>query len=328
VQEVRPLLDEAIRSSLARDPGLTQLLLMAEGRVLHAAGESADLYVERVVRALGLVPQSPPGRSAVLHTALTQAYGWAGLLREALQASETALQHIQEVDAVDAEFVGFSVELWLSLMRGRLLARLGHADRARECAEGLIHSCASTRDPVIMHMPHYMMVELGFQLGDAELVQRHRRVVGQLARQSETPYVRVFALRGEAMMHQMEQRAAGALQALNDALALVRSKVAAEFETELLADIAEAHRAAGQVHAAVSFAQQAAALSRLRGNRIPLVRALATWRDVLDTEPHMATREDRARLDAEIDDLFRRTGLAASREAQPAMAAARDGTAA
>jgi adenylate cyclase len=153
------------------------------------------------------------------------------------------------------------------------------------------------------------MLELGYQGGDIDIVRRHRRIVADLARESETPYVRVFALRGDALMYRMEQRPGDALTALNEALALVRSKVAVEMESELLADIAEAHCAAGQARSAFAFAQEAASLSRMRGNRLPLIRALAVSRAVVAAEPSFATEHgSHARLDREIETLVARTG--------------------
>ena len=324
LKEVRPLLDEAIRSARARDVHQTQLLLMAEGRVLHATGESADFYVERVLRALKLVPDSPPGRIATLNAALSQAYGWAGWLREALAANDLALAHVGAVDASDAEFVGFSIELWVLLMRARLLARLGRMQEALTCAEELVELCAATKDPVIMHMPHYTMAELGYHMGRPELVVRHHGVLAGLAREHETPYIQVFALRAEAMMHSMSDRAGEAIAALTQALSLVRSNVAVEVESELLADLAESHGAAGQPQAALKYAQEAAELSRRRGNRLPLTRALATWRDVVGSDPALADAHgEAARLQAEIGDLLERTGAMPARRSAPDLASPR-----
>ena len=322
--EVRPFLDESLAQSAHTDPRLTRMLLMAEGRILQATGESADLYVGRVERALAFAHNAgDQPRSVVLHAALSQAYGWAGLLRKALDANDLALAHIADVDPFDEAFVGFSIEQWVLAMRGRLLTRLGLFDQARRCLDQLTEIGARSIDPVLVQMPHYAYLELAAQLRDIELATGQLDRVARIAQKHDNPYLRVFALNGGALIKQLRQDHAGAAGDLGEALALVRNaSVAIEFETEILASLAESHRQAGNLELSLAVSKETVRLSKKRANRLPQCRAMITWRHVLLADPRMGAAGEPAALLAEVESLIDTTGALGYRLALHPQAAA------
>ena len=64
-------------------------------------------------------PDTDQSRIATLNACLSQAYGWAGLLREALAANDIALAGASNINEFDLEFIGFYVEHWILCLRGR-----------------------------------------------------------------------------------------------------------------------------------------------------------------------------------------------------------------
>lgn len=308
--QVKPFIDEAMALAERGGSYWPQLLLMVEGRILQAGGASADLYVERMERALSLFEQpADPGRTATLSAALSQAYGWAGRLHEALAANDVALANIGHIRPDDLEFVGFSIEQWVMAMRGRLLTRLGRVDEALKCLDRLVEMAATSIDPVIVQMPHYGYVELAAEIRDAGLAKLHVAKAAAIAEKHPSPYLRVFALNGEALLHAMQQEHEKAARVLGEALALVRNaNVAKEFETEILASLAESHRRAGNPELALALSKDAVRLSRERSNRLPECRGLITWGSVLAADPRLGRPGEAESLLGEARTLVRTTG--------------------
>ncbi|MES2786740.1 MAG: AAA family ATPase [Pseudomonadota bacterium] len=308
--EVKPFIDEAVVLAGRLDPEWTQLLLMVEGRILQAGGASADLYVDRMERAIATLDRDKnPGRAVTLHAALSQAYGWAGMLQEALAANDAALERIAHIDTFDLEFLGFSLEQWVLALRARLFTRLGRFGDAGACLGRLLKMTGASIDPVIAQMPHFGYVELAAHTGDIHLARQHLAIATDIAQRNQAPYLRVFSLYGQALVHAMQSEFDEAARVLGETLALVRnSKVAMEFETEILASLAENHRSARSTDLALALSKEAARLSSERGNRLPECRALMTWASILDGQPQLGAVGEADTLRANIQALLRTTG--------------------
>ncbi|HWP13521.1 MAG TPA: hypothetical protein VNN06_17000, partial [Ramlibacter sp.] len=277
--DVQPLLDEAMGLASKVDSRLTQLLLMIEGRMLQASGGPADRYVEKAQQALSLVkPGTDVGRTATIHAVLCQAYGWAGLLRQALEANDTALANLAAIDKFDRDFIGFSTEQWVLGMRCRLLTRLGRFDEARACLLDMIEAGKESTDPLFLQMVHYAHIELAWCLQDPALAEEHALPIDQLAEKYPIPYSRVFALHGRGSATALAGDMRTAAHTFSEALALVRSdKVAMELEPEILVSLADSRRATGDTDEALRLAREAIELSRQRSARLPECRALITF---------------------------------------------------
>ncbi len=308
--EVKPFIDEAVMLANRFDPAWTQLLLMVEGRILQAGGASADLYVDRVERAMAMLDrEKSPGRAVTLHAALSQAYGWAGMLQEALAANDAALEQIAHIDKFDLDFLGFSLEQWVLALRGRLLTRLGRFEDAGACLDQLLKMTGASIDPVIVQMPHFGYVELAAHTGNVQLAQDHLALATEIAERNQTPYLRVFSLYGQALVHTMQLQFDEAARVLGETLVLVRNlKVAMEFETEILASLAESHRRAQSTELALALSKEAARLSSERGNRLPEYRALMTWAGIVAEEPRLGAPGEADMLRMKAQALLRATG--------------------
>ena len=221
----------------------------------------------------------------------------------------TALTNISHVDQFDLEFIGFSIEQWVLAMRGRLLTRLGRLEEARRCLDRLAEMGATSLDPVIVQMPHYGYVELAAHLNDAGLAKVHLEHTLVIADKHQNPYLRVFALNGSALLSTMQANYRNAAITLGEALSLVRNaKVATEFETEILANLAESHRLAGDLELALTVSKETVRLSRQRGNRLPQCRALITWGGILSADSRMGKSGEAVLMFEEAEKLIRATG--------------------
>ena len=199
--EAKPFIEEALAWSRETDNSMIPLLLFVDGRILVASGGPADAYVQRVQEALSLLKEGKDvGRIATLNAALSQAYGWAGLLNEALAANTAALEGISRIEKFDYQFLGFSVEHWALSLRGRILVRLGRFADAEKCFNLVLGIEHTLVDPNVLLVPHLGYVDLAWCRGDAALAEQHASRVAEIAEKHGSPYLRVyaFACRGAA----------------------------------------------------------------------------------------------------------------------------------
>ena len=278
LEQVQPFIDEAMELAVRVDKRLTQLLLTIEGRMLQASGGPADWYVGRVEEALRLVDaEADRGRLATLNAALCHAYGWAGLLNEALAASEVALADVALIDRADHDFMGFSVEQWVLGMRARLLMRCGRFDEAQACWEKMLEVQGAAADPAVQVIRHLGFVELAWCNDDAALAQRHSTQLSEMAERNALPYLKPIALTCRGMALTIAADHDTAASAFDEALALVRgANLGIEYETEILAGHAECQRRARNTERARELAQEALDIARQRTMRLAECRAMTT----------------------------------------------------
>ena len=276
LQEVQPFIEEAMALADKVDPRIVQFLLMIEGRMTQASGGPADWYIEKVAQALSMTDAGlDPGRVATLHAALSQAYGWAGLLEQALAANDVVLEHAHRIEAADHIFMGFNVEHWALGMRGRLLTRLGRFDEARVHLGRLLAAGDSLVDPVLRQLAHYAFVDLAWCNNDAALAHTHSAVVAEIADKHKNPYQRVFAASSRALTLSIAGDFEAAALTFSEALDTIRgSNVSLELESEILANLAECHRRLGDLELALLLAKEATDVSRQRSTRLAECRAL------------------------------------------------------
>jgi adenylate cyclase len=274
--EVKPLIDEAQQFATKGDDRMMPWLCTMEGRMLVASGGPADAYVDLAKKSLLYIDVDRDlGRVAAAHASLCQAYSWAGLLREALQANDVALAYAHHVDAYERAFFGFSIEQWVLSLRSRLLSRMGRVGEARECLDRMLHVEASSREPPVPGMSRVGFVELAWAMEDAQLAHLHARELPEVAEKYGTPYLRAFALGYSGIAASIAGRFDDALDDYMKSLKVVRETGAArEYEPELLASIAECHLKRGDPERAHASATEAIDLSRLRTTRVAECRSL------------------------------------------------------
>src|SRR5205823_9219599 len=112
--------------------------------------------------------------------------------------------------------------------------------------------------------------------------EHHARTVSRIAEKHVNPYLSCFAHACGALVDRGREQFLPAITGFKQALDLVRQQnVAKEFETELLACLAECCYAVGDMHSAERFCDEAIELSRGRSNRHQHVRALVIASAVL-----------------------------------------------
>lgn len=278
LEQVQPYIDEAMELAVRVDSRLTQLLLTIEGRMLQASGGPADWYVQRVREALRLADaEADRGRLATLNAALCHACGWAGLLNDALAASEVALADVALIDRADQDFMGFSVEQWVLGMRARLLMRCGRFEEAQACWERMLEVQGAAADPAVQVIRHLGFVELAWCNDDAALAQQHSAQLSDMAQRHALPYLKPIALTCRGMALTIAADHASATSAFDEALALVRREnLGVEYETEILAGHAECQRRAGNLGRARELAEEALDIARQRTMRLAECRVMTT----------------------------------------------------
>jgi tetratricopeptide (TPR) repeat protein len=254
------------------------MLLFVEGRIAGASGGQADAYVSAVKEALALSEsRQDPGRIATLNASLSQAYGWAGLLREALAASDAALAGVSSVADFDHQFLGYKVEHWILGLRGRILLRLGRFDEARRCFDRILIIEPALIDPTVQFIANQGYVDLAWCVGDAEMATAHAQRVFDLATRQASPYLRAYSLAYMGIAHGVAGNYRAAIQSLSEGVDFVRAaRVAMEIEPEMLASIAEYQLRSGAWEASIEKAKEAIDIARDRHTRLPECRAMIT----------------------------------------------------
>lgn len=266
--EVVPIIQEAIEHSHALDARMVQLLHIGQGRALWGGGGSADEYVAHVRRALEMVDSTDVGRRAALNAFLCQALTWAGLAREALAANDAAMADVHAIERMDHEYIGFDVGQWLRGLRFRLLTRLQQFDEMAECAESLNVVLDSNQDPVIKMVMHFTLVESAYFSSNPELASHHAGKLAEIATHHHGPYLNVYSQFCLGLSEATNGRYSGASDRFAAALVSIReSKVAPEFEAELLSHHALCLLRIGAIELGISAANEATLVARQRGNR-------------------------------------------------------------
>jgi len=301
-QEAARFAEEAI--TLARELGdsVTELLVLAGyGRIIGSTG-SADTYVELVLRALEQSAKATPSVKTLLLACLSQAYGHAGKLKEALEANSSALNNINRIEKAHEALLGLNIERWVASLRSRLLVRAGSFEAGKALIDKLIAGEAAHPDPAVKFIPHLGSVELGWLTDDRKLAQLHAARIDEIAHSGGSPYVAVYAEACQGVALSLSGNHVAAIQRLEKANALVRQVFAGlVFEPEILAYLAEVHLRSGQAEEAARLAEDAIAVAVKRGARLAECRATITLAVAVDAtqshKPGMRSHQlmDRAR---------------------------------
>jgi class 3 adenylate cyclase/tetratricopeptide (TPR) repeat protein len=308
--EAKPLIDEALTWSRETDNTIIPLLLLVDGRITITSGGPADAYVELVKEGLTLLREGKHiGRIATLNVSLSQAYGWAGMLNEALAANSAAIGGISRIEKFDHQFLGYSVEHWAMGLRGRILVRLGRFEEAEKCFNLLLGIEENLLDPTARLIPHLGYVDLAWCLGDPALAERHASRLAQIAEKHESPYLRVFAF---ACIGTAKSVAGDFAAAARDFVAglefLRKTKAAMEYEPEILASLADCHYQNDEPGRAIEIAKEAIRMAQQRNARLPECRASITCGGALIAESGVTAVDEANVLFDRAEELIQVTG--------------------
>jgi len=310
-EKARPFVQEALHWAQNHDDSLTPLLLLVEGRIAQVNGGPADAFVQQLRRAVGLAEaRGDVGRVATLQAALSHAYGWAGLLLDALAASDRALANVDQVTDFDHQFLGYSVLHWVQALRGRILVRLGRFEAATACLDTIIN-INGLIDPTVQFIAHRGYVDMAWCLDDAAMAAEHAAKVGQLADRHGSVYLKAYHLASTATALGIIGDYGEAIRVATECLAaLQRTRAAIELEPELLASLAEYLMRNGDAGAAIRAAEAAITMAEERNARLPACRARITLAALLASAPGADSGGRAEALLAVAETLMAETGAA------------------
>jgi class 3 adenylate cyclase/tetratricopeptide (TPR) repeat protein len=307
-----PFIREAVRIARDTDDTMIPLLLFVEARISGASGGPADAYVDVVRNALSLInSQSHIVRAATLNASLSQAYGWAGLFDQALAANDTAMAALPGSRSDDDQFLGYSVKHWILSLRARILVRLGRAEEAAVCSSQILDMRPELVDPTVQFIAHLAYVEVAWSQNDAATAATHASRISVLAERHGSAYMRVYALASEGVAKALQRDFAPSMDCFARSLEVIRStKVAMNYEADVLAGLADCLFRSTDYVRAVTTAREAIEVARARSARSPEIRALVTLGTALVATEGIARSADAESLFAQAEQLIALTGAA------------------
>jgi tetratricopeptide (TPR) repeat protein len=178
--------------------------------------------------------------------------------------------------------LGFDIEVWLTVLRGRTLVMLDRIEEARPFLDRVLQLESSQVDLVHYVMPSMAYVDVAWAEENVGLAQEHADRAFAIAIKSGNPYLRVYAQACRGFAHVITGRYNSAIEDLSDALSFARSRKAGlENEPRILADLANAHRLNGDNAAALSTVEQAIKVAVERHARVPECLARIVRADLL-----------------------------------------------
>jgi class 3 adenylate cyclase/tetratricopeptide (TPR) repeat protein len=263
--------EEAKQLALALgDMRANALIHAAYGRIL-ANGGSADEYVEKIREAKAIADEgNDPSVQITLKAVLCHALWLSGRMREALQMNVEATDRAHEIVKFDRQTLGFDIEVWLTVLRGRTLVMLDRKEDARPFLDRILQLESSQVDSVHHVMPSMAYVDIAWAEGNIGLAQEHADRAFSLAMKSGNAYLRVYAQACRGLSHIVAGRLASAIEDLTDTLSFARSRKAGlENEPRILADLANAHRLNGDSASALNTVDEAIRVASDRHARVP-----------------------------------------------------------
>ena len=273
-EEITPFAREALDLAREMKDSVSEVLTLAiYGRISACTG-SADDYVKQVLQAIDLSDIADPSVRTMLQVFLCQACGYAGKLREALQASDTALAHIADIKKSHEALLGFNVERWVESLRARLLVRMGNFAAAKQSIDKLTSSEKDHPDPAVQFIPHLAGVELAWLTHDQKLAELHSIRIDEIAASSRIPYVAVYAAVCKALVLSLSGNHVAGIQKLESAIRLATEAYAGmEYQSEMLAFLAEIHLRSNSPTAAFRVAERGLAVAKDRHARLAECRS-------------------------------------------------------
>jgi adenylate cyclase len=203
-------------------------------------------------------------------------------MREALQMNVEATDRADEIIQFDRQMLGFDIEVWLTVLRGRTLVMLDRSEEARPFLDRILRLETSHVDPVHHVMPSMAYVDLAWAEGNIALAQEHADRAFSIAMKAGNPYLRVYAQAIRGLADIVAARFISAIEDLSGALSFARSRRAGlENEPRILADLANAYRLNGDPATALATVDEAIKVATERHARVPECLARIVRADLL-----------------------------------------------
>ncbi len=329
VKDASPYIQEALSLAKGADDAMIPLLLFVEARINGASGGAADNYASRVKEALRILEsKADQSRAATLYASLSQAYGWAGLFKEALEANDRALALLPHVQEFENRFLGYSVEHWTFSLRARILIHLNQINEGKKWLNHMLSIEDGLIDPTVQFISHLGFVDLAWITQDADLAIKHAAHVKELAGRHGTPYLKVFAYACTAIAESLSGNCLSAIRNLEEGLDFMHSaRAALDYEPDMMAMLSECLAQESQYGEALLAAERTITLSQERSARLPECRALIVAGTALLEQFGILRAQDVESYFSRAEALIQQTGatileprLRAARERLPSRA--------
>jgi adenylate cyclase len=258
------------------------LLISSYGRMMGTI-DSAEVYLRHASEAARLSARlNDPTLHLVVDVVQCQALGWVGRLGDSLALAEDILTREQRDVAAAVRYLGFSASVWARATRGWLLTELG---RLAEGNADLLEAMRKSREEGqldILPMASLGCVSLQWILDDVDAAMSEASAAVARAERLGSPYALVGAYWGLGRALLMQGRGEEAAVALKRALSIANDRIVyLESEGSMLALLAEAERAGGDLARSRALAERAVATARRRGMRMSEAEALLSLSRVL-----------------------------------------------
>jgi adenylate cyclase len=268
--EARVYFDEAKALAVASGNVRANAMLHAGfGRALAVQG-SADDYVDKAKEAVRLATLAGDASLEImLKASLCHALRLSGRLKAAVEINLEVTRRASDVNRFHRQLLGFDIEPWLSALMGQLLIMLGRGEEARPFLDRVILMNAEHINMSDHMMPSISYVDLAWATSDAEMARQHSNRAIAMAEQSGSPYFQTYARACNGLYCIISERPVPAINELTAAIEFARKQEAGlEYESKMLADLANAYRLNGNLAAAASTAIEAISVSERRHTRI------------------------------------------------------------
>jgi adenylate cyclase len=129
-------------------------------------------------------------------------------------------------------------------------------------------------DPAVQFIPHLAGVELAWLTHDLKLADHHSIRIDEIAASSRIPYLAVYASVCKALVLSLSGNHVAAIQKLESAIRLATEAYAGmEYQSEMLASLAEIHLRSNSPTAAFRVAERGIAVARERHARLAECRS-------------------------------------------------------
>ena len=259
--------------------------------------ESAQVYLQHAREAARLCAGvDDPALQLVVDVARCQALGWVGRLGESLALAEDILGREESDVGAAVAHLGFSANVWARAQRGGLLIYLG---RLIEGSDDLVQAMQLSREQNqldLLPMASRGYVALQWILDDVDAAMTEAEAMVTHAERLGSPYALVGAYWGFGRALLMQDRGADAAAAMERALSIANDRIVyLEYEGSMLALLAEAERARGDLDRSRALAERAVTAARRRGMRVSEAEALVSLGRVLLADVRESDRDDAAR---------------------------------
>jgi tetratricopeptide (TPR) repeat protein len=228
---------------------------------------NARAYVDHAIEAARLADESGDLElRCICHISLAHSHSLARSFTEALDFIERAFELVGEDRTIGIKTMGFSMFVWLQLMRGTFQALMGNLEASRRELDRGIELARETNDVEMLGLGLGGYAHHAALYGEPGNARAHELESVEIAEKLGSAYHLAFSFSNLGLAQLLHEEWQEAIDALEQALAIARGRrTRLEAEGLLLANLARAYLGAGQANKARATAEEAVQAARQSG---------------------------------------------------------------